>query len=829
MGCGSAGVLVSRHTTYHEEAWVQTNRAYIEATSQGAEQFLSIKGSYLSDRNGVYTWLLSRPGSSFTFYLDEASVSFSAWGTESGQAINGYSFYMFNGYRYSFYVTTTNSYSSGFLWLAFYDPKISIRENFGSVNCEACNVSGCVDRQSLRDSCPYVNTRPTPSPLRSRSPTATPIPVQTPTDCGNPGLLVSRHSVFGNENWIQTNRAYVEVDESLGLSQYFSMKGSYISDRTGTYWWLYSIPEDYVEFYIDDYSYGFSSWDEESDQVVLYRSLYMHGGYRYSFYVTTYDYFSSGFMWLALHDPVFSTREYFGSENCEMCNASGCADMRYERDSGCPAVSLRPTVPIWETRSPSPSATPKATPVGCGRPGVYVSRHTSYGAENWVETDHAFVEVDESQNAYQYLSIKGSYLSDRTGFFYWLFSQPYYSYYYSEYSFIVDGGEYWNSMSYYGQEDDQYITSVWLYMVSGYRYSFYVRTTGSYSSAFLWLALLDYYGYLNYGYDREYFGSENCEMCNASGCVDITYNSDLGCPDVSLRPTVPLWATRSPSPTATPVATPFGCGRPGVYVSRHTIYGEENWVETNRAFIEVDEFLSEDQFLSIKGSYLSDRTGVFYWLFSQPYYAYYDSEYSFIVDGYEYWSYMSSYGQEDDQYITFVSLYMVSGYRYSFDVRTTGSYSSAFLWLALLDEAESGREYFGSENCELCNASGCADLAYERDNCPEISVRATAHPWETRSPAPSPPPSRTPRATRSYSKSRSPTGSRSPSSTPLPSPSDWPCGEGGILVSSHNIYMRENWGYTSRAFVEVDPIKNEYQYLSMKGSYLSDRNGYFYW
>jgi hypothetical protein len=33
-------------------------------------------------------------------------------------------------------------------------------------------------------------------------------------------------------------------------------------------------------------------------------------------------------------------------------------------------------------------------------------------------------------------------------------------------------------------------------------------------------------------------------------------------------------------------------------------------------------------------------------------------------------------------------------------------------------------EYFGSDNCELCNVSGCIDTTHNRDDCPVLSDRA---------------------------------------------------------------------------------------------------------
>jgi uncharacterized membrane protein YgcG len=184
-----------------------------------------------------------------------------------------------------------------------------------------------------------------------------------------------------------------------------------------------------------------------------------------------------------------------------------------------------------------PSSIPVAasTPYSCGIPGVYVSRHSSYGQENWVASSYAYVEVNASQGNSQYLSLKGSFLSDRDEYWFWFLSLPNHT----NFHFYLDGDsivEDWN------ETDDQYQCFFWKSLENGFRYSFYVTTNSSYSSGYIWMRFFNYYD--NYWED---LGSGNCELCNYSGCIDTSYIRD-SCPVIDVRATQPPLGIRSSSP-----------------------------------------------------------------------------------------------------------------------------------------------------------------------------------------------------------------------------------------------------------------------------------------
>jgi hypothetical protein len=357
------------------------------------------------------------------------------------------------------------------------------------------------------------------------------------------------------EHWDKSDRAYVSYDVDVGGDQYLSIKGSFLSDRSGPYEWLLSCPIDTLSYnylWIDGEAKTCSPQGlmNEDGQRVYSCALEMTSGYRYSFYLTTPAGLSSGYIWLALYDSDSNTREYFGKENCEQCNVSGCVDLIFGRNS-CPTISLRSTGLPWDTRTPAPSGSispipipsisvspnEMPTPVGCSVPGVYVSKHSNIWDEQWIKTERAYVSYDLGAGGDQYLSIKGSFLSDRSGSYEWLLSCPIIALSYS-YFWIDDEPRLFVQ---HEDEDEQRIYSFSLDMVSGYRYSFYLTTSSHISSGYMWLALYD-----SHSKTREYFGKANCEQCNVSGCTDLTFDR-ISCPTINLRATGLPWETRSPT------------------------------------------------------------------------------------------------------------------------------------------------------------------------------------------------------------------------------------------------------------------------------------------
>jgi hypothetical protein len=246
-----------------------------------------------------------------------------------------------------------------------------------------------------------------------------------------------------------------------------------------------------------------------------------------------------------------------------------------------------------------------------------------------------------------------------------------------------------------------------LSLTSGYRYSYWVYTT----VVSEWAELA-----LNYSYDgsQQMDAASLSDSCYFSGCSDR--NQERPC-------SLPL-------PTPRPTATPYGCSAPGVYVSKRSTLWDEYWVQTNRANVSVDRSLNVSQYLSIRGSFISDRNGSYSWLFSSP------SRLYLWLDGSSISSSLDDWAKEDNQAIFRYNMTMDSGNRYSFYATTMERNERGFIWLALMESNSSleKREHFGSSNCELCNVSGCVDLSYTRDDCPAIDERPTELPWETRTP-----------------------------------------------------------------------------------------------
>jgi hypothetical protein len=385
-------------------------------------------------------------------------------------------------------------------------------------------------------------------------------------------------------------------------------------------------------------------------------------------------------VWLALGSSG-SDREYFESSNCDLCNETGCVDENYTRDD-CPEIDIRATALRWETHSPSPTRSrsrsysrsrspsctrspsmtplPSVTPASCGVPGVYVSKHTSYGQETWVQSSRAFVEADNSED-YQFLSIKGSYLSGRTGSYSWLLNHP------VGYYFWLDGSLV-SFSSIWGYEDGQYIDEREVYLYSGYRYSFYVTTYDSYySHGYIWLALY------NSASGREYLGSSNCDLCNVSGCIDLDYVRGY-CPEVTPHATPVLWETRTPRPTPSPRATPQSCGIPGVMISKHADFLDEDWSLSDYATVTIA--INEVKYVSIKGSYVCTESGNYRWGISP---GFFDNNWILSFDG----NWSSSFDYNGESY--FLPVHLESGYRYPFYFYTTTMETGTSVSLYLQD------------------------------------------------------------------------------------------------------------------------------------------------
>jgi hypothetical protein len=319
-------------------------------------------------------------------------------------------------------------------------------------------------------------------------------------------------------------------------------------------------PTSFLFYRDNDFISDWQYCGYEDDQFIYCYDLFMYAGYRYAFYVTTEYPEYSGFMWLALRDS--SSWEHFGSDNCELCNWTGCVAMGYERDE-CPGPSATQSAYPTETCSPqktptlSASPVPSPTPYLCGISGILYSKHSSLWNENWIESQYANVSADSSS---EYLSIKGSYKCESSGSYIWYVDPGNFG---DSWYFVLDGetgcfnysscdfyftSDYNSSFHYYEQ-----------YLNQGYRYPFYFYTTRDASATSVTLDLEDA------SENRAVLGSANTERCNTSYCNDVSASRQAEC--------------MIPHASSTPRAT----GTKGLLYTRHSPGSEEEWQETSVA------------------------------------------------------------------------------------------------------------------------------------------------------------------------------------------------------------------------------------------------------
>jgi hypothetical protein len=440
----------------------------------------------------------------------------------------------------------------------------------------------------------------------------------------------------------------------------------------------------------------FSYWNHENGQDINYYTLNMYAGYRYSFYVTTYYSYDSGFLWLALSDSD-DNREYFGVDNCELCNWSGCVDMAYDR-TDCPGPSPTPTLSPASTAtpprtfSPNPTPSPSSTPYSCGISGVLYSIHSEPAEENWVESDYASVYF---YGLSSYVSIKGSYLCQSSGDYKW---SIYPSEFYENWYLMLDG-EKGCSDSCVLAFDNAYdfsLSSPYYYyngsLISGYRYPFYFSTTMR-SSFFI---SVDIYLEDQSSNNIILLGTQNTERCNTSYCNDLSASRYGEC--------IPPHATATPEPA----------GKKGVLYTRHILGNAEDWKETSVA--QFSGFSSSSRLLAVQGdivgfsgSYLCTTNGTHEWSVSAN-----DLYWRFKCGN------VDVNEQEDSQSY---DIDMFIGYRYAFRLLTVGPATS---WSISISVRKPGGTIavLSDGDCETAEIEGCVDASASiEEGCPLATSR----------------------------------------------------------------------------------------------------------
>jgi preprotein translocase subunit SecG len=480
--------------------------------------------------------------------------------------------------------------------------------------------------------------------------------------------------VWSAENWVNSSRAYIEVDESLGYGQYLSIKGSYLSDQTRSCYWLLSHPNysSFYDFRLDGY-YVYSefewNWKLEDGQYIDARREDMFSGWRYSFYVRTEWWDNSGWLWLAL-EPVDGTsgREYFGSDNCDLCDTGGgCIDTDSNRYEGCPQPTPRLTPHIWETGSPRPTPTARATPLSSGVAGVLISRHSEPFDEEWSEASSASVSID-TETA-QYISIKGSYLCTADG----------------SYTLVVYTGTFgddwfliWDDWFYYPYEFEFDYSGQFYYLsidfTSGWRYPFYFSTREADHSTSVSIALQDTSGNLNV------LSSANTETSNTSYCNNVTASRRSGCvvPDAT--------------------ATPRAIGTKGVLYTKHVLGEEENWTQTSVAEYSGSDESGSGFIVGLSGSYLCEANDTYEWVLSGV------GVYWRFIGG----SVIVPFEGDSETGNGTYPIDMVTGFRYPYRLLTVAPATQWYIAVSVKGSA-SAATVLNESNSETAETDGCVD------------------------------------------------------------------------------------------------------------------------